>query len=155
MTPLHTATAAMPDSLHWFRNSAEYRATAIQAYHLATQQIEKAAAGMESGTWAVILDADETVISNLEYQIELAEKHQTHTAEAWRAWVARRAATPLPGAAAFLARTRELGGPRRCAGDADPRPEVLTRLVTLWDPVWARMAPTVVRTAPLPQGRSR
>jgi 5'-nucleotidase (lipoprotein e(P4) family) len=58
----------------------------------------------------VILDADETVISNLQYQIELADKHQTHTAEAWRAWVTRRAATPVPGAAAFLTRTRELGG---------------------------------------------
>lgn len=69
-----------------------------------------ASAGRAPGSWAVILDADETVISNLQYQIELAEKLQTHTAEAWRAWVARRAATPLPGAAAFLTRTHELGG---------------------------------------------
>jgi predicted secreted acid phosphatase len=33
-----------------------------------------------------------------------------YTSESWHAWVARREATPLPGAAAFLARVRELGG---------------------------------------------
>jgi 5'-nucleotidase (lipoprotein e(P4) family) len=104
------ATSTLPDSLRWVRDAAEYGAIALQTYRAATAAINSASAGRAAGSWAVILDADETLISNLQYQIELAEKHQTHTAEAWRAWVARRAATPLPGAAAFLARARELGG---------------------------------------------
>jgi 5'-nucleotidase (lipoprotein e(P4) family) len=62
------------------------------------------------GSWAVVLDADETVISNLQYQIERAQAGLPYTPESWRAWVARRAAAPLPGAAAFLTRVRELGG---------------------------------------------
>ena len=48
------------------------------------------------------------MISNLAYQIERAGK--PHEEEAWSAWVKRREATALPGAAAFLARVRALGG---------------------------------------------
>jgi 5'-nucleotidase (lipoprotein e(P4) family) len=105
-----TAASTLPDSLRWVRDSAEYHAIVLQTYRAATAAVTSASAGRAPGSWAVILDADETVISNLQYQVELAEKHQTHTAEAWRAWVAKRAATPLPGAAAFLTRAHELGG---------------------------------------------
>ena len=104
------AVPPLPDSLLWVRDAAEYRAAVFQTYRNATAAITSASAGRAAGSWAVILDADETIISNLQYQIELAEKHQTHTAEAWRAWVARRAALPLPGATEFLARARALGG---------------------------------------------
>ena len=62
------------------------------------------------GSWAVVLDADETIISNLQYQIERARPGYAYSSESWRAWVARREATPLPGAADFLARVRALGG---------------------------------------------
>jgi 5'-nucleotidase (lipoprotein e(P4) family) len=108
-----TPTAAkpeMPESLHWFRNSAERRAIALQTYRLATDQIERAARGRESGTWAVILDADETVLDNSTYEKELLEQGTTHTPERWAAWVARKAAPAIPGAPAFARRTRELGG---------------------------------------------
>jgi 5'-nucleotidase (lipoprotein e(P4) family) len=55
-----------------------------------------------------VLDADETIISNLAYQIEQAGK--PYEEASWQAWVKRREATALPGAAAFLARIRALGG---------------------------------------------
>jgi 5'-nucleotidase (lipoprotein e(P4) family) len=58
----------------------------------------------------VSLDADETVISNLRYQLERGSQGMGFTSESWNAWVRRRDATPLPGAAAFLARVRALGG---------------------------------------------
>jgi 5'-nucleotidase (lipoprotein e(P4) family) len=58
----------------------------------------------------VVLDADETVISNATYQAERARIGAGFTAETWNAWVRRREATPLPGAAEFLARVRALGG---------------------------------------------
>ena len=48
------------------------------------------------------------MISNLAYQIERAGR--PHDEEAWSAWVRRREATALPGAAAFLTRVRALGG---------------------------------------------
>jgi 5'-nucleotidase (lipoprotein e(P4) family) len=62
------------------------------------------------GTWAVIVDADETVISNALYQAERAVVGQGFSPDTWAAWVRRREARPIAGAAEFLARTRQLGG---------------------------------------------
>ena len=110
--PLTTpaAPAAMPEAIKWVRDSAEYEAALIQVYRLAIARVEQAAANRRAGTWAVILDADETVINNSTYQLERARMGQGFTQESWTAWVRRREATPLPGAASFLARVRALGG---------------------------------------------
>ena len=50
------------------------------------------------------------MISNLQYQIERAQARLAFTPESWHAWIGRREATPMLGAAAFLARVRDLGG---------------------------------------------
>jgi 5'-nucleotidase (lipoprotein e(P4) family) len=102
--------AADPDSIRWVRDAAEYRAAVVQTYRLATAHVEREAAGRAAGSWAVVLDADETILSNLTYQVERARAGLGFSAESWAAWVKRREATPLPGAAAFLARVRALGG---------------------------------------------
>jgi 5'-nucleotidase (lipoprotein e(P4) family) len=100
----------MGDALHWVRNSAEYRAIALETYRLAADQIRRAAAGRDAGTWAVILDADETVLDNSAYEKELLQQGVTHTPERWSAWVGRRAAPAVPGAVAFVHGVKELGG---------------------------------------------
>jgi 5'-nucleotidase (lipoprotein e(P4) family) len=102
--------AAVPDSIRWVRDSAEYHAALTQVYRLATLRVEAAAAKRPAGSWAVILDADETILNNSVYQLERARLGLGFSAESWNAWVKRREATPLPGAAAFLARVRALGG---------------------------------------------
>jgi 5'-nucleotidase (lipoprotein e(P4) family) len=112
--PAPTAAAATPradpDSIKWVRDSAEYRAAFLQVYRRATARVEAESNAHASGTWAVILDADETVISNVTYQLERARQALPFTQESWTAWVRRREATPLPGAAPFLNRVRALGG---------------------------------------------
>jgi 5'-nucleotidase (lipoprotein e(P4) family) len=94
----------------WVRDAAEFHAVVLQTYRAATGRVEEQAAARTAGSWAVILDADETVINNLQYQIERGRLGLGFTPESWNAWVKRREATPLPGAARFLARVRELGG---------------------------------------------
>jgi len=106
--PAPAPAAAERLEIRWVRSSAEYEALVRQVYRQAQAHVERAAAGRAAGTWGVILDADETVISNLTYQIEQAGK--PHEEAAWQAWAKRREATALPGAAAFLARVRALGG---------------------------------------------
>jgi 5'-nucleotidase (lipoprotein e(P4) family) len=108
--PTPAATPTLPDSIRWVRDGAEYQAAVLQTYRAATLSAEIAARSRQVGSWAVVLDADETVINNLQYQIERAQAGLKYTPESWRAWVGRREATPLPGAAAFLARVRDLGG---------------------------------------------
>jgi len=100
--------AALPNDIKWVQRSAEYYAASLQVYRDATARIEQQAAARKAGTWAVILDADETIISNLQYQIERVGLG--YSTESWAAWVHRKEATPLPGAAAFLARVKQLGG---------------------------------------------
>lgn len=102
--------STMPDSIRWVRDAAEYRAATLQAYRLATSAVEAAAAGRAAGSWAVVLDADETVLSNVTYQLERAQQGLGYSSESFAAWVRRREATPIPGAAVFLARVRALGG---------------------------------------------
>jgi 5'-nucleotidase (lipoprotein e(P4) family) len=102
--------AALADPVHWVRTSAEYRALALQTYRSATRALEEQAAGRAAGSWGVILDADETVLDNSQYQKEQNARGKSFDAETWRAWVARREARAVPGAGAFLARVRELGG---------------------------------------------
>jgi acid phosphatase len=102
------APAALPNDIKWVQRSAEYHAAVLQTYSAATARIEQQAASRTAGAWGVILDADETIISNLQYQIERVG--QGYSPESWAAWVRRREAIPLPGAGAFLARVRQLGG---------------------------------------------
>jgi len=99
-----------PEAIRWVRGSAEHRALFLQVYRAATAHVEAAAATRAAGSWAVVLDADETVIDNSLYQLERAAARLPFDRASWSAWTARREATPLPGAAGFLARVRELGG---------------------------------------------
>ena len=108
--PAPAAAAPEPEAIRWVRNSAEYHAALYQVYRLATTRVEQAVAKLPAGSWAVILDADETVLNNSLYQLERAKLGLAFTPDTWAAWVRRREATPLPGAAGFLSRVRALGG---------------------------------------------
>jgi 5'-nucleotidase (lipoprotein e(P4) family) len=107
-SPAPTPAPAIPDATHWVRTSAEYRALALQTYRAATRALEERVAGRLPGTWGVILDADETVLDNSQYQKE--QGGRPFDAASWTAWVARREAGAVPGAKAFVSRVRELGG---------------------------------------------
>jgi 5'-nucleotidase (lipoprotein e(P4) family) len=108
--PAPVPTATEPDGIRWVRTSAEYKAATLQAYRVATAFIEAESRGKAAGSWAVILDADETIISNVTYQLERAKQGLGYSPESWGMWVRRREATPVAGAAGFLARVRALGG---------------------------------------------
>jgi 5'-nucleotidase (lipoprotein e(P4) family) len=100
----------VPNGTLWVQRSAEFVGIALQTYRAAGARLETAAAGRAPGTWAVVLDADETVLNNVQFQVEIAERGQVYSAALWNAWVRRREAAPMPGAPAFLARARQLGG---------------------------------------------
>ena len=104
------AAPESPLSVRWVRTSAEHRAIFEQTYRSATDALERLAAGQASGRWAVVLDADETVLDNSEYQRRRALLDSAYTPESWNAWVNERRATALPGAVEFVRRVRALGG---------------------------------------------
>ncbi|MBK9090052.1 MAG: hypothetical protein IPL90_13770 [Holophagales bacterium] len=98
------------DELHWLRDSAEYRAITIQTYRVALEAAAQASAGRPAGSWAIAVDADETIIDNSTYEVELQRQGLVHTDAAWKAWVKRGERVAVPGAAAFLTGVQKLGG---------------------------------------------
>jgi len=101
---------AVPKHVRWVRGSAEHRAIILQIYNLATARVEKLAQGREPGSWAVIMDVDETVIDNSLSEYELTRSGTPFSEAIFRAWVERKEAIPLPGALGFMNRVHALGG---------------------------------------------
>jgi 5'-nucleotidase (lipoprotein e(P4) family) len=109
-TPAPTGPA-MPANLHWFRNSAERQALSRQTFSFATIQLEeKIGYRFSKQAWAVVLDADETILDNSQFQKESFEQNLAFSPDRWTAWVHRKEAKAIPGAAAFLKRVHTLGG---------------------------------------------
>ena len=102
------ASAPLPSGLHWFRNSAEQRAAFRQAYLLATERLRQLAPA--EGAWAVVLDADETVLDNSPAQLRQARAGRGYDPAAWNVWVRERAAAALPGSLEFTRAVHEMGG---------------------------------------------
>ena len=107
-TPASSQT--VPTGIRWFAAAAEMRAAYVQTYRFATAALERAAQGRAAGSWAVILDADETVIDNSPYEIQQARMGVPYDSASWDAWVKRGAARALPGAVEFTSRAHALGG---------------------------------------------
>ncbi|MFI5256498.1 MAG: HAD family acid phosphatase, partial [Gemmatimonadales bacterium] len=101
---------AAPPSIRWYRTSAEMRALYLQTYRAATATIERRAAGLPAGSWAVILDADETLIDNSPYELQQARLGVPYDSVTWDAWVKRGAAAALPGGVEFTSKVHALGG---------------------------------------------
>lgn len=104
------APRQLPNEIRWFRNSAEYRALAQQVYSQAGERLPALARGLAPSTWAVILDADETVLDNSEYERRRAVLDSGYTEDSWSTWVSERAAGAVPGAVDFTRFVHALSG---------------------------------------------
>lgn len=133
----------LPDSITWVRRSAEYVAAFEQVYRLAAARVDAQATSHRPGTWAVVLDADETVINNSLYQEERARVGLGFSEASWDAWVKRREATPLPGVADFLSHVRQRGGriaivTNRLQSQCDDTAAVFAKFALVFDAMLCR-----------------
>ncbi len=99
-----------PPEVHWVRTAAEHRAIFEEVYRWAGERVAAATADRSPGTWAVILDVDETVLDNSEYEARLWRQGVTYTPDSWNAWVHEASAPALPGAKRFIDGVRSRGG---------------------------------------------
>ena len=56
------------------------------------------------------MDLDETVLNNIQYQIELDRAGAEYSPESWTEWTQKEAATLVPGAKGFIDTVNESGG---------------------------------------------
>ncbi|MEP7086891.1 MAG: HAD family acid phosphatase [Gemmatimonadota bacterium] len=103
-------TDSLPNDVKWVRASAEYRALTRQAFAYASERLPELTRGLPPRGWAVILDADETVLDNSEYQRRLASAHAAFDVKTWTTWVNERAAFAIAGAPEFTKLVHSLGG---------------------------------------------
>ena len=111
-TALQAQQPAAPRELaiKYMRDSEEYAALARQVYRTAGEAVTRTAPALARQAWAVILDVDETALDNSTYQLERSAYGLPFDPGSWNAWVRRREAGPVPGAAAFVATVRQAGG---------------------------------------------
>ena len=117
LTPSPQTSAGTPplrtnenlNAVLWMQTSAEYRASAQQAYRLAAMQLDTA---MRDARWtaaveqtadpsalppAVILDLDETVLDNSAFEARQMRDGQPFSEEVWDRWCEERACQRDPG----------------------------------------------------------
>lgn len=109
-SPVPNAVADTRNDIRWFRASAEYRGITIEVFRAAAARLPGLTRDLGQGTWAVILDADETVLDNSLNERRLADRHAAFSETEWTSWVRERAATAIPGAVDFTRRVHALGG---------------------------------------------
>lgn len=109
------------NSTLWLQTASEYKANAIQAYSSAAHNIHQAigdpswTAALEQGPNysslppAIILDIDETVIDNSQYQAQLIMDGVAFDPDSWDRWIAMRSAPPVPGAVDFINSVSAMG----------------------------------------------
>ena len=103
--------------LLWVKHSAEYQAISRQVYQSATAALP---GFIEDSSWsamptqqnaeelppAIILDVDETVVSNVDFQLEYERPYANWKREEW---TRRTNAMPIAGVSEFAAAAREQG----------------------------------------------
>ncbi|HEX3150960.1 MAG TPA: HAD family acid phosphatase [Gemmataceae bacterium] len=99
----------------WMHVSAEYRACCYQAYNLARRRLKEKVQSPPPGGWAkppaVVLDLDETVLDNGEFQARLIRNGLAFDPETWNDWERSGFAQVrlVPGAKAFIDEAKRLG----------------------------------------------
>jgi 5'-nucleotidase (lipoprotein e(P4) family) len=102
LAPPCSVAPGVADAIHWYRDSAEMKAIYEQTYRAAGAVAKDFSKRYKPGTWGVILDIDETLLDNSQYQKELAAKAAPYSDPAFLKWVERQEAVLLPGAADFI-----------------------------------------------------
>jgi 5'-nucleotidase (lipoprotein e(P4) family) len=98
------------NDIAWVMACDSFKCCVQQAYADGARRLAELAKTEKPGTWCAVLDADETIISNVEYQAEIQAKGISHSGELWDEWCNRAKATALPGAREYCSKVRELGG---------------------------------------------
>lgn len=120
-----TQTIATHQNLNavlWMQTAAEYAASTIQLYQIATDNLERA---LNDTSWtaateqlrtdfsklppAIIVDIDETIIDNSPYQARLIRAGIEYDSRMWVAWCKEAKARPIPGSLEFLRMAHEKG----------------------------------------------
>lgn len=101
-SPLYLATK-------WYRSSAEMQAAYIQTFKLAEQKV-LAKHKTANKNWGVVLDIDETVLDNSEYEKRILLKTTTFSENDLYSFMEQSISTATPGSVDFTCNIQKHGG---------------------------------------------
>ncbi len=112
MTPPSPAPDAVKLSpgVEWVAAGEGWAEEAEAVFAEATVYTQSVAAERAGKPWAVVLDLDETVLNNVQYQITRERMGEGYSPESWFDWTQEARATLVPGAADFLDGVNAAGG---------------------------------------------
>ena len=100
---LQSSDTKLPNDIRWVVKSDEYKLLCNQIYRDASSMLETLiSSGEVHNTSAIIIDLDETVLDNSQYQIENFNLGKTFNMDSWADWVNRSEATLVPGVRGFI-----------------------------------------------------
>lgn len=94
----------LPNDIRWVVKSNEYKMICEQTYMFAWDKVHDEIHSNRSNLkLAVIMDLDETVLDNSDYQIDfLVKNNASYTPKSWDSWVLEERASLVPGAKDFI-----------------------------------------------------
>ena len=90
----------LPNDVRWVAQSSEYSFLCEQIYNSAKFILQDQFEGLDRPV--IVMDLDETVLNNVQYQVELFETSEKYNSLSWNAWVNRELSTAVPGAKSFI-----------------------------------------------------
>jgi len=103
----------LPNDVRWVKESNEYKAICHQVYSNALGEINnklhynRSSLNIPNHNFAVVMDLDETVLDNSDYQVDILSKNQTFSIESWSLWVKEEKASLVPGAFNYITFLRD------------------------------------------------
>ncbi|MBK8199331.1 MAG: hypothetical protein IPK75_13320 [Acidobacteria bacterium] len=111
LPPADTAeTIQLSPGVAWVVAAEGWATEAEEVYADAASYVQDLASSRPAKSWAVVLDIDETVLNNVEYQVSRERIAAGFSAESWHAWTQEARATLVPGAAGFIEAVNAAGG---------------------------------------------
>ena len=86
----------------WYQNAAEVDALYQQGYNVATNKLKELLKQPTNKPYSIVLDIDETVLSNIPFQVKMVKDGTAFNPKLWDEWVQKAEATPVAGAKEFL-----------------------------------------------------
>ena len=86
----------------WYQNAAEVDALYQQGYNIATAKLKELLKQPTTKPYSIVLDIDETVLSNIPFQVKMVKDGTAFNPKLWDEWVQKAEATPVAGAKEFL-----------------------------------------------------
>jgi acid phosphatase len=107
--PCNPGVAIVNSSL-WVQSAAEYDAAALSAFNNARRAVEAALAQSPEPA-AIIVDADETVLDNTQFEARMVHQGRTYDSKEWLKWINESNARAVPGAVEFTTWAASRGVP--------------------------------------------